>query len=73
MYIFDAWRKWSCGIVCVWPRTNSDTIGLQSAFCTTDIRGTNTVYFLLLLFAQPTIYHKIPVCKLIRDFRSFPR
>ena len=26
VYVFDAWRKWSCGVVCVWPRTNSDTI-----------------------------------------------
>ena len=26
MYVFDTWRKWSCGFVCVWPRTNSDTI-----------------------------------------------
>ena len=25
-YVFDAWRKWSCKVVCVWPRTNSDTI-----------------------------------------------
>ena len=24
--VFDAWRKWSCGVVCVWTRTNSDTI-----------------------------------------------
>ena len=23
---FDAWRKWSCRVVYVWPRTNSDTI-----------------------------------------------
>ena len=23
---FDAWRKWSCGVVCVWTRTNSHTI-----------------------------------------------
>ena len=26
VYVFDAWRKWSCGVVCVWPRTNSNTI-----------------------------------------------
>ena len=26
VYVFDAWRKWSCGVVCVWPRTNSVTI-----------------------------------------------
>ena len=26
VYVFDAWRKWSCGVICVWPRTNSDTI-----------------------------------------------
>ena len=26
VYVFDAWRKWSCGVVCVWQRTNSDTI-----------------------------------------------
>ena len=26
VYVFDAWRKWSCGVVCVWPRTNLDTI-----------------------------------------------
>ena len=26
VYVFDAWRKWSCGVVCVWSRTNSDTI-----------------------------------------------
>ena len=26
VYVFDAWRKLSCGIVYVWPRTNSDTI-----------------------------------------------
>ena len=26
VYVFDTWRKWSCGFVCVWPRTNSDTI-----------------------------------------------
>ena len=26
VYVFDAWRKWSCAVVCVWPRTNSDTI-----------------------------------------------
>ena len=25
-YVFDVWRKWSCGVVCVWPRKNSDTI-----------------------------------------------
>ena len=24
--VFDAWRKWSCGVVYIWPRTNSDTI-----------------------------------------------
>ena len=27
MYVFNVWRKWSCGVVCVWPRTNADTIG----------------------------------------------
>ena len=26
VYVFVAWRKWSCGVICVWPRTNSDTI-----------------------------------------------
>ena len=26
VYVFDAWRKWSCGVICVWPRTNLDTI-----------------------------------------------
>ena len=26
VYVFDVWRKWSCGVVCVWSRTNSDTI-----------------------------------------------
>ena len=26
VYVFDAWRKRSCGVVCVWLRTNSDTI-----------------------------------------------
>ena len=26
VYVFDAWRKWSCGVVCVCPRTNSETI-----------------------------------------------
>ena len=26
VYVFDVWRKWSCGVVCVWPKTNSDTI-----------------------------------------------
>ena len=26
VYVFDAWRKWSCRVVCVWLRTNSDTI-----------------------------------------------
>ena len=26
VYVFDARRKWSCGVVCVWSRTNSDTI-----------------------------------------------
>ena len=26
VYVFDAWWKWSCGVICVWPRTNSDTI-----------------------------------------------
>ena len=25
-YVFDSWRKWSCGVVCVWPRMNSDFI-----------------------------------------------
>ena len=42
-------------------------------FVLTGIRGTNTVYFWLQLFAQHTIYHKIHVCELIRHFRSFPR
>ena len=23
---FDAWRKWSPGVICVWPRTKSNTI-----------------------------------------------
>ena len=26
VYVFDAWRKWSYEVICVWPRTNSDTI-----------------------------------------------
>ena len=26
VYVFDAWRKRSCGVVCVWLRTKSDTI-----------------------------------------------
>ena len=34
LYVFDAWRKWSCGVVCVWLRTNSDTIvGMFIWFC----------------------------------------
>ena len=40
-------------------------------FVLTGIRGTNTVYFWLQLFAQHTIYHKMPVCELIPPFRSF--
>ena len=24
--VFVAWREWSCGVIWVWPRTNSDTI-----------------------------------------------
>ena len=26
VYVLDAWRMWSCAVVCVWPRTNSDII-----------------------------------------------
>ena len=26
VYVFDACRKWSCGVICVWPKMNSDTI-----------------------------------------------
>ena len=26
VYVFNAWRKWSCGVICVWPGTNIDTI-----------------------------------------------
>ena len=26
VYVFDSWRKWSWGVICAWPRTNSDTI-----------------------------------------------
>ena len=37
------------------------------------IRGTNTVYFWLQLFAQHIIYNKIPVWELIRHFLSFLR
>ena len=26
VYVFNAWRKWSCGVICVWPGKNIDTI-----------------------------------------------
>ena len=43
-------------------------------FVLTDVRVTNTVYF-WLHFIRTThiIYHKIPVCEVVRHFRSFPR
>ena len=46
---------------------------IRSAFFTNRYLWHEYSSFLLQLFAPHTVYHKIPVCELIRHFPSFPR
>ena len=82
-----AWRSLSCKMTCYHIPHEKKSWDSQSAFCTYSavcsllsafgtgsalgIRGTNTVYFWLQLFARHTIYHKVPVCELTRHFVLF--
>ena len=74
-------ERWS--LKCDWVtlgRWQDYILALPAKFCTqsdlhfvlTVVRGTNRVHLWLQLFAQHTVNHKIPVCELIRHFRSLP-
>ena len=68
-----AWRSVSCEMTCYHIPDEKSLKNSSLHFVLTVIRGTNTVYFRLQIFAQHTQSTTKYLCELIRHFRSFPR
>ena len=59
VYVFDTWRKLSCGIVYVWPRTNSDTIVCMCIwFCYLELEW--------MIYGGKLIWCDLPTSKIYR-------